>query len=85
MIYFVSRYLQLSSSECLNLDMILEGVISWLVLKKLREHINQLIFNEHVANGSIAQLEENILYVKSKSFQDFILRVCRELDCLSTI
>jgi len=67
--------LQLKPTEFLNLDVILEGVMNRLVLKELREHIYSLLVDEYVSNGSIPSMVENIHYAKSKSIQDFAVRV----------
>lgn len=73
MIYFLFSVLQLMYAESLNLDMILEGVISEMVLTELREHIHRLLVDEFVANGSMIQLKESIRY--AKRFQNFTFRV----------
>lgn len=62
-------------TEFLNLDVILEGVMNRLVLKELREHVYSLLVDEYVNNGSIPSMVENIHYAKSKSIQDFAVRV----------
>jgi len=67
--------LQLKPTEFLNLDVILEGVMNRLVLRELREHIYSLLVDEYVNNGSIPSMVENIHYAKSKSIQDFAVRV----------
>lgn len=66
---------QLKPTEFLNLDVILEGVMNRLVLKELREHVYSLLVDEYVNNGSIPSMVENIHYAKSKSIQDFAVRV----------
>lgn len=76
--------LQLKSTEFLNLDVILEGVMNRLVLKELREHVYSLLVDEYVANGSIPSMVENIHYAKSKSIQDFAVRVRNtKLNCFA--
>lgn len=66
---------QLKPTEFLNLDVILEGVMNRLVLRELREHVYSLLVDEYVNNGSIPSMVENIHYAKSKSIQDFAVRV----------
>lgn len=75
--YFLitSCLLQLKPTEFLNLDVILEGVMNRLVLRELREHVYSLLVDEYVNNGSIPSMVENIHYAKSKSIQDFAVRV----------
>ncbi|XP_025413709.1 protein sprint isoform X4 [Sipha flava] len=70
---------QLKPTEFLNLDVILEGVMNRLVLKELREHIYSLLVDEYVNNGSVPSMVENIHYAKSKSIQDFAVRVRENL------
>lgn len=74
-------HLQLKPTEFLNLDVILEGVMNRLVLKELREHIYNLLVDEYVNNGSIPSMVENIHYAKSKSIQDFAVRVSVWILC----
>lgn len=46
-----------------------------LVLRELREHVYSLLVDEYVNNGSIPSMVDNIHYAKSKSIQDFAVRV----------
>lgn len=75
---YIFIYQQLKPTEFLNLDVILEGVMNGLVVKELKHHIYYLLVDEYVNNGSIPSVVENIHYAKSKSIQDFAVRVRTE-------
>lgn len=69
------NFLQLKSTEFLNLDAILEGVMHKLVVRPLREHLYKLFVDEYVRNGAIQLLYENLNYARTKSLRELGLKV----------
>ncbi|KAK6645386.1 hypothetical protein RUM43_001663 [Polyplax serrata] len=67
--------MKLKSTEFLNLDAILEGVMHKLVVRPLREHLYKLFVDEYVKTGAIQLLYENLSYARTKSLRDLGLKM----------
>ncbi|XP_065205271.1 protein sprint isoform X2 [Planococcus citri] len=57
---------KLKSTEFLNLDAILEGVMHKLVICPLKEHLLTLFVQEYSASGAIQLLGDNIVHARTK-------------------
>lgn len=58
--------LQLKSTEFLNLDAILEGVMHKLVVRPLKAHLQKLFLDYYTKTGAIRLLADNIQYAASR-------------------
>uniref|UniRef100_A0A0K8SCF5 Protein sprint n=1 Tax=Lygus hesperus TaxID=30085 RepID=A0A0K8SCF5_LYGHE len=65
---------KLKSTEFLNLDAILEGVMHKLVVRPLKEHLYKLFVDEYSDTGAIQLLAENIKYARTKHPKDIGIR-----------
>lgn len=73
--FCVNLPFQLKSTEFLNLDAILEGVMHKLVISPLKFHLCQLFVKEYEENGALQTLVDNIRYARRKSPNDLGIKV----------
>lgn len=64
----------MKSTEFLNLDAILEGVMHKLVVRPLKEHLYHLFVDEYTRSGAIQLLADNIRYARTKHLSDLGVR-----------
>ncbi|XP_037088369.1 protein sprint-like [Pollicipes pollicipes] len=58
---------KLSSTEFLNLDVILEGVLEELLVRPLYDHISQLAAEDARRSGAVQRLAENLEFARGRS------------------
>lgn len=68
-------YLQLKSTEFLNLDAILESVLHKLVVRPLRNHLQNLFVEHYTRTGAIRLLAENIQYASTRPISELAIKV----------
>lgn len=66
---------KLRSTEFLNLDAILEGVLHKLVIKPLKGHLQKLFVDCYTKNGAIRLLAENIEYASTRPISELAIKV----------
>lgn len=75
--YGLSRilYFQLKSTEFLNLDAILEGVMHKLVVKPLKNYLHKLFVDHYQKTGAIQLLADNIQYASTRPTSELAIKV----------
>lgn len=66
---------QLKSTEFLNLDAILEGVLHKLVVKPLKGHLQKLFVDHYTKTGAIKLLADNIQYAATRPITELAIKV----------
>lgn len=66
---------KLKSTEFLNLDAILEGVLHKLVVKPLRGHLQKLFVDYYTKTGAIKVLADNIQYASTRPVAELAIKV----------
>lgn len=72
---YVFLVLQLKSTEFLNLDAILEGVLHKLVVKPLKGHLQKLFVEHYTKTGAIKRLADNIQYASTRPISELAIKV----------
>ena len=67
--------LQLKSTEFLNLDAILEGVLHCLVVSPLKSHLQNLFVKRYTKTGAIRLLTDNIHYASTRPISELAIKV----------
>lgn len=67
--------LQLKSTEFLNLDAILEGVLHRLVVRPLKSHLQKLFVDHYTKTGAIRLLADNIHYASTRPISELAIKV----------
>ncbi|XP_060531788.1 protein sprint isoform X4 [Cylas formicarius] len=65
---------KLKSTEFLNLDSILEGVMHKLVVKPLRNHLQKLFLDHYTKTGAIKLLADNIQYASTRPIHELAIK-----------
>ncbi|CAG9767018.1 unnamed protein product [Ceutorhynchus assimilis] len=65
---------KLKSTEFLNLDAILEGVMHKLVVRPLKNHLNKLFMDYYTKTGAIRLLADNIEYVSKRPVAELAIK-----------
>ncbi|XP_044730872.1 protein sprint isoform X2 [Chrysoperla carnea] len=65
---------KLKSTEFLNLDAILEGVLHRLVVRPLRSHLQSLFVEFYTRTGAIKLLADNIQYANTRPLSELAIR-----------
>lgn len=71
--------LQLKSTEFLNLDAILEGVLHKLVVKPLKSHLQKLFVDHYTKTGAIKRLADNIQYASTRPTSELAIKVTNNM------
>lgn len=66
---------KLKSTEFLNLDAILEGVLHRLVVSPLKKHLKKLFVDHYTKTGAIKVLTENIQYANTRPTSELAIKV----------
>lgn len=73
-------FLQLKSTEFLNLDAILEGVLHKLVVRPLKNHLQKLFVDHYTKSGAIRLLADNIHYASTRPITELAIKVCTQIS-----
>nr|XP_022912808.1 protein sprint isoform X2 [Onthophagus taurus] len=65
---------KLKSTEFLNLDAILEGVLHCLVVSPLKNHLHKLFIDKYTKTGAIVLLAENIKYAMTRPTSELAIK-----------
>lgn len=65
---------KLKSTEFLNLDAILEGVMHKLVVKPLKNHLQKLFLDHYTKTGAIRLLADNIQYASTRPIAELAIK-----------
>lgn len=76
---------KLKSTEFLNLDAILEGVMHKLVVKPLKAHLQKLFLDHYTKTGAIRLLADNIQYAATRPISELAIKVRIECKCVGKI
>lgn len=66
---------KLKSTEFLNLDAILEGVLHRLVVRPLKNHLQKLFLDHYTKTGAIRLLADNIHYASTRPISELAIKV----------
>ncbi|KAF5308871.1 hypothetical protein FQR65_LT00571 [Abscondita terminalis] len=64
----------LKSTEFLNLDAILEGVLHRLVVRPLKAHLQKLFLDHYTKSGAIRLLADNIQYASTRPISELAIK-----------
>ncbi|KAI4463063.1 rab gdp/gtp exchange factor [Holotrichia oblita] len=65
---------KLKSTEFLNIDAILEGVLHCLVVTPLKSHLHKLFINKYTKTGAIRLLADNIQYASTRPISELAIK-----------